>query len=463
MGTQVAIYCRISVDRDGRGLGVSRQEEDCRALAKARGWDEIEVFTDNDISASSGKKRPRYLEMMRRIANKEFNVLIAYSSDRLHRSLVELESFIETCNSAKVDILTVRAGDLNLSTEDGRLQARLLGTFARAESEKTSSRLQRKAYDKAVKGEPWSTGSRPFGYEADCITINKSEAVILKEVVKRVLAGESINSVCKWMYEKEILTPAGKPFKVKALKDVLMRARNCGLREYKGEIVAEAVWEPIISREEYDAIVAIFKARKLTGPVARSYLLTGIIRCGICGKKLISNRKDGAGRYLCRKDPVTGVGCGGIYVSKKQVEEFISAAVLTRLNSPEMERALADKSDNSQVLAIHTELSQIGDRQVELAEMVAMGEMTRVQYQAAMKKIDTKKSEMERILSKERGAVFMDGDLATPELIVSKWSGLNLDRQRAILMAVLESVLVFKSPKKGYGFDHRRLKPVWKF
>ena len=46
-----AIYARISRDREGAGLGVERQEADCRALAERLGWDVVAVYVDNDISA----------------------------------------------------------------------------------------------------------------------------------------------------------------------------------------------------------------------------------------------------------------------------------------------------------------------------------------------------------------------------------------------------------------------------
>ena len=64
MTLKIAIYCRISDDRDGTGLGVERQAIDCRALVEANAWDAEEILIDNDISAFSGKVRPRYLAMM---------------------------------------------------------------------------------------------------------------------------------------------------------------------------------------------------------------------------------------------------------------------------------------------------------------------------------------------------------------------------------------------------------------
>ena len=55
-----AIYVRISRDRNGDCLGVERQEQECRTLAERLGWTVTEVYSDNDISAFSGRRRPDY-------------------------------------------------------------------------------------------------------------------------------------------------------------------------------------------------------------------------------------------------------------------------------------------------------------------------------------------------------------------------------------------------------------------
>jgi len=463
MSKKVAVYCRISDDRDGLGLGVERQQKDCVGLAKARGWDNIEVFTDNDISAFNGKKRPSYIEMMARIKAGEFEVLVAYASDRLHRSPRELEDFIDICNQRKLEILTVQAGDINLSTADGRTHARILGAFARGESEKTSSRIKRKALEKAMNGEPWSTGHRPFGYQANGLDINIEEAEAIAEVAQRFLAGESLNSLCRWLNEVGFNSPANKPFRTKALRDILFSARISGRRSYYGEIVAIAKWPAIISIEESDAIRAVFNSRTRLTPIARKNLLSGILICGECGKKLVSHNKEGRSRYICRKDAVSGIGCGGVFITGDLVEDFIVQAVLTRLNSPAVEASIKSAKANPKGLAIHKELASIEDKLIEQAEMLASNEFSRSEFNAGRKVILARKEKLETSLAQQRGAVMFDSILATPELIINKWSNLNLDRQRAVLKSVLESVQVKRIVVKGYGFDSARLTPIWKY
>ena len=61
--TRAAVYLRISSDPSGQQLGVTRQREDCAKLCAAKGWTPVE-YLDNDVSASNGKHRPAYEQML---------------------------------------------------------------------------------------------------------------------------------------------------------------------------------------------------------------------------------------------------------------------------------------------------------------------------------------------------------------------------------------------------------------
>jgi site-specific DNA recombinase len=83
---QAAIYCRISDDREGAGLGVARQEADCRERAKRLGWTVAGLYVDNDFSAYSGKIRPEYRRLLADLRAGVLDAVIAWHTDRLHRS-----------------------------------------------------------------------------------------------------------------------------------------------------------------------------------------------------------------------------------------------------------------------------------------------------------------------------------------------------------------------------------------
>lgn len=227
--------------------------------------------------------------------------------------------------------------------------------------------------------------------------------------------------------------------------------------------MAVAKWPSIITLEEGEAVRAVLNSRRRLEAPARINLLTGLLVCGVCGKKLVTNNKDGFLKYICRKDTVTGRGCEGVYVTAEPVENFLVTAVLTRLNFPEMEKSLSQTKPNPKLLAVSTELAGLDDRYIEFAEIMGQGEMTRVEYQAAKKIVDERKADLERSLAKERGVISSSGALGSPELISKKWKSLNLDRQRAILKAILESVYVDKVIQRGMPFNPQRLRPIWRF
>src|SRR4051794_35100235 len=116
-----AIYTRISDDREQTGLGVQRQEDDCRKLAKRRGWKVKRVYCDNDISAFKGRRRPEYERLCADIGKGDIDSVIAWDPDRLHRSTTELETFIALVEQTGAKVETVNAGEYDLSSATGRM------------------------------------------------------------------------------------------------------------------------------------------------------------------------------------------------------------------------------------------------------------------------------------------------------------------------------------------------------
>src|SRR6266540_1595288 len=144
-------YCRISADRTGAGLGVERQAADCRELAGKLGLPAPEVITDNDISAYSGKKRPGYERLLAGLGEGRWTTLLIWHVDRLTRSPKDLEAIVDLVNG-RVAVHCVKGGEIDLETPEGRMQARILGTLARYESEHRSDRVRRKLQEIAESG-----------------------------------------------------------------------------------------------------------------------------------------------------------------------------------------------------------------------------------------------------------------------------------------------------------------------
>src|SRR5215218_3773456 len=195
-------YARISNDRTGAGLGVERQAADCRDLALKLGLGEPDVLDkDNDLSAYSGKRRPDYEKLKQGLREGRWSHLLVWHVDRLCRNVRDLEDLVDLVNG-KVEVHTVKGGEINLETPEGRLQARMLGTLARYESEHRSDRVRRALEQLAESGKPHG-GPRRYGWHSDG-TIEPTEAGVVAELTRRVIGGESVRSLAAELRQRGV-------------------------------------------------------------------------------------------------------------------------------------------------------------------------------------------------------------------------------------------------------------------
>src|SRR5450756_1379502 len=179
MPAAAAIYARISSDPEGTMLGVTRQVTDCRALAERRGWHVADTYIDDDVSAYKGKPRPQYRRMLDDMRAGAVDAVVVWHLDRLHRNPKELEEFFEVCDAARVSALASVSGVTDLSTDDGRLMARIMGAVARKESDDKSRRITRKHLEMAQAGRLVRNSTRPFGYRDDWRTPEPTELSLI--------------------------------------------------------------------------------------------------------------------------------------------------------------------------------------------------------------------------------------------------------------------------------------------
>ena len=361
-----AIYTRISSDVEGLGLGVTRQREDCEKLAASLGWGVADVYSDNDVSAYSGKCRPEYERMLTDLAEGRVDGVLVYHIDRLTRRPIELEQFVQAVDAAKVKHVRFVTGDADISTGDGLLVARMLSAVAASESATKSRRVRRKQDQKRGSRQA-PQGTRPYGYESDHVTIRTVEAEVYRQVVARFLAGESSRSVASWLNDQEIPTVRGGTWGTPTLKGMLTNPRYAGLLVHSGQVVGVGKWAPIISEDDHRRVLAKFAERRNSGRRApQRYLLSGMTRCGKCGNTLYSAARGETRRYECRSGPDHG-GCGKLTVVAEPVERLVADFVLHRLDTSELADAMNGRSSAD---ARTHELSQaVADATEQLDEL----------------------------------------------------------------------------------------------
>jgi DNA invertase Pin-like site-specific DNA recombinase len=451
------IYCRISSDIPGTGLGVERQRQDCEKLAAAKGWRVVATYIDNDISAYSGRVRPEYRRLLADIEDGTIRALVVWHLDRLHRQPKELESFIDLVER-KGALLASVSGDHDLATPEGRLTARIIGAVARAESEHKSRRIKRKHLEMAQAGELWTSGQRPYGYAAGGMSIVPHEAEVIRDSVRRILAGESIRSICLDLNRKGEQTSGGSSWNQRALKRVLIRARNAGFRDHKDVGLVKGKWPAILEEQDWRRIVAILTdpTRGRTGP-PRRYLLSGLLRCGKCGKRLVAGPKSiGRSRsYWCMPAPY---GCGKISIVAGWVEEFVADEVIRTLQNPSRTDGEAKDEGDSQALE---ELARDRAQLEELAGTYGRKEITLGEWLAARRPIEARTAAAQASIV-ESSRTTLRRRLANEGTDLREiWPSMTVEKARAVIESVIDHIVV--KPTGGNAHvGSSRLEPVWR-
>jgi len=460
---RAGIYARISSDREGDQLGVTRQIEDCRRYAERCGFEVADVYVDDDTSAWSGKRRPEFERMLDDLRGRRIGAVLAWHLDRLTRHPRELEAFIDLCEELRVELGCV-TGEVDLGSHIGRLTARMLGGLARYESDHKSERIRRKHEEIATNGRVSGGGSRPYGYESDKVTVRAGEAAIVRECAKRLLAGEPVRSIAKDLNERGVASASGGAWSPQSLRRMLASPRISGQREHRGEIVAKAVWPAIISPQDGAKIRALLaNPERRTNKTARRYVLGGLLVCSHCGERLVARpRTGGQRRYACAKGPGFS-GCGKTYINAEEVEHFVTEAVLIRLDSAALQRTIERRHrkapDAQRWLA---EMEQAQSKLAELAEMYGQGECTIVEWKAARKPIEQRLTDARKQLAKVSRSGVLDRYVGNGAGLRADWDSLDLSQQHAIVAAVVDSVVVGPA-RRGYNrFDESRLTPVWR-
>lgn len=140
-----------------------------RKLAAALGWQVAGEYVDNDLSASSDKRRPEYERMLADIADGVVDGVVVYNIDRLTRRPAELQAFASAVERAGVRQVKFVTGDVDTGTDDERMMARIMGAFAAKESANIARRVRHKMEQVAAEGRPHGGSRRPFGYAPDMV------------------------------------------------------------------------------------------------------------------------------------------------------------------------------------------------------------------------------------------------------------------------------------------------------
>lgn len=491
-------YLRISEDPLALFRGVDRQLPDTERLGERLGWgaftDET-TYIENDTSAFKKKRvmladgkygyrviRPVWSRMLEDLEAGIIDGIIVYDLDRLVRQPRDLEDLIDLIEQCKKPVQGV-TGSIELMTSNGRLNARLLVAVALKSSEDTSRRVARAAVADAEAGSLIRGGRRRYGWAQDGMTRVAGEAMVIVRMRDMVMDGASVGTVATTLRREGVPTVTGAPWTRPVVMQILRSPRLAGIRAYSGRFhevrpsqhdwrlravrkdgdYVYGKWETILPTEEWESLqIALDSHQEASGRVrrvdpgayCRKYLLSGILRCGLCGGRMTGRNIREIPTYSCR--PKDLGGCNGVSRNAKKVDAAVLAlieAYFQRLDIPEVTAAAVE----------NPEWPDLTPRREKLKRDWALEKISdRIYYESiqALDEAETarRREQLGAVAVKRRRAKLSDPRKLLAEVLTPRTP---LHRRRAIIGDVLNHVTVMPS-SRGPHFCPDDLVPDWR-
>lgn len=485
-----ALYCRISKDRSGRQESVEAQERWGRDYAE-RTWPdaEVRVFRDNSITAADDSVRAGYDALRAAVAAGEIDHLWAVEQSRLERRVggstgnwFQLAAELDAAGIGKLH--TKRDGIVPVHDVVAGIKAVVYADEVR----KLKARLRDKMDTLAEEGRPM--GGRTFGYRSatddegrKTLVIEPDEAASLRWAADAILSGWALTRVAQELTRRGHTGRRGGRIDGTAVRNMLMNATVAGLRSYRGDIVGPGVWEPILSKDIWQAVRAklttsrtirvapdrpgsrrpggradgsertvVTKRRR----AARKYILTsGLARCGVCDSELVGSmrtfRNDRRVAYLWCSPRLGGNSCVSIMLER--TEQHVVDELLNKLDKPEFLAAVGADDSADRRHELTTALSALDGQRAQLAEMWGAGSLKMDEWVAARSGLDVR----EQALRAELAAVPAPAGPTSIAEIREAWPEMTLDQQRAELRRYIERVVIHPAKPGTAWFDTGRI------
>lgn len=500
---QLGAYLRISDDDKDPETGelsregVTRQLRDCRPVAADLGGEIVKVYDDNDTTASNPHVKRKDLEQL--IKDLESGIIdgfVFYHADRVARQAYDAARVCQIYERNTKLVGRAAMGGTDLSTAEGRamfvMQAVMGGVEASAIRRRKTSANRHKARD----GKD-HVGRIPWGWDREGKLVQPYAGLRAKGI-EMVADGATITEVIRYWTKNGITGATGKPVLYKTAMLRLTHPRNAGFRAYAptderrgkatpwgpdillyedkgGPVVGE--WEPLVTPDVYwRAIHRLEKVRdeaKASGatggtrPGHRTHMLSGLLRCGACGTRMVASartikRKDDSSfRSPFYRCPTTNNGCGKITRSAAVLEEHIEDLALEALKRIAGKTAAKGDKEMQAVAAAEARLREIGEEIKEVMLRRKPDAPKRISASAAMDMISELEDERGKLHYDVRALSTKAADLRgrTPDLL-KEWKGFTTDRKRLELTKLVKAIIVEKAPR-GRHFDPDTVDVAW--
>lgn len=352
---RAAIYARVSSLAQRESQTIESQLRVLPAFVASQGWQLIGTYIDDGKSAKTGKldRRDGFARLAKDATAKKFDVLVVIDIDRLTRTddMQERAAILGPFQAAGIRIVTPSGGELDLRTMLGELYVTLQAMFAAEENRKRSERTKRgllRTAEDGGKPNGWTPYGLVYDREAKSWSHHSERAEVVREIYRRVIAGESCQRIADDLYARRV------PSQKDVWKDHTVW-RIVTARYPAGEWLANSAHRvvvkvpPIVDEATWQRAQDAVGRNKTRGlrRTRHVYLLEKLGACGACGGVLWMQTSDGGrhpARYICKNRRNVRPGqpkCMAPSALVSVVDSMVWDAVCAELNDPRLPSRLA--------------------------------------------------------------------------------------------------------------------------
>jgi site-specific DNA recombinase len=493
---KAAIYCRVSGDSQERdGTSLSTQTEAALVHCQDRGYHVVRKF----VGVESGLilDRPMLNELREMVRQKEIDVIVVYSTDRYYRNpdhevimLDELER-----HGVILEAVTERID----RTPEGKLVNYVRGYSSLQEALKIKERTTRGKKEHLKRGLlPQGTGIGLYGYKWDkelkkrVIIENESETV--RNIFSTAISGKGYFSIARDLNSRNIPTKSGSKWFPLTIKRILTCTSYYGatyfgmtskpnnntriLKPKEEWILLPDVTPPIITKETFDKAQEALKLPKGNhgGKALHDYLLTGHIRCGICGNPLVGSCLNKRWRYYscvgARYTSTRPRVCSARYHRADKLEEQVWNKVKGILQKPQVYQEMLEELEGyknresdgkrfqKEIAKLKRKLANFGYQEKRLMSLFRYEEISENQILDEVNRLKKEREEVQEILSHSEQSLAETNSLHKVEIELKKVSletpeeieNYNFPQKRHALNAFKIAVTVYP---KGHSEKDR--------
>ncbi len=378
---QYCLYARKSSEDDERqALSIDSQIKEMALQAQKEGLLVTDIRKESHSAKATGQ-RPVLNQLIADVRSGLFQGILTWAPDRLSRNAGDLGSIVDLMDSGYLREIHTH-GQIFTANPNDKFMLMILCSQAKLENDNRGINVKRGQKTKCEMG--FRPNFAPLGYLNDYysgkgmkkVFVDKGRAPIIKQIFEKVAyEGCSGRAIYDWLKnETNFRSRNGNVLTLSVVYKMLNNPYYAGFFTYNGKWY-KGSYEPIISRELFDAVQKKMEVTPKSKPGTRIFDFTKILRCGHCGSGITAQEKikHSGARYIyyhCTKarDPK----CAQAYVREEIIiDELIGLLEQTPIDTIKAGTSLGEKLEIfRQFSALQSENSESDSDQLALSKFL---------------------------------------------------------------------------------------------